>query len=107
VSVSDENQWVKRPPVPRLYDSELNAYPEVLEKSLTGKDKGVLHDYINLWTNNISALLDKLRDTVPGEEMIGEVHYWRDMNRILDLVAAEVKQVFVELTLQVLAISTE
>lgn len=53
-------------------------------------------DYLNLWCKNIQGLLDRLRDTIPGEGMIGEVHYWRDMSRILDGINEEVKQVYVE-----------
>lgn len=39
--------------------------------------------------------------------MIGEVHYWRDMSRILDGINSEVKQNYVEIALQVLALSKE
>jgi len=52
---------------------------------------GTIHDYINLWNRNISALLDKLKDTIPGDGMIGEVHYWRDMARILEAINGELK----------------
>lgn len=58
---------------------------------------------MNLWQKNISELLDKLKDTIPGEGMIGEIHYWRDMARILDAVNTEVKQGYVEICVQVLA----
>ena len=37
-----------------------------------------------MWTRAIDELLGKLRDTVPAEGMIGEVHYWRDLNLVLD-----------------------
>ena len=60
-----------------------------------------------MWTNNIQALLNKLRDTIPGEGMIGEVHYWRDLSRILEAVNSEVKQSYVEVTVQVLSCSKE
>ena len=54
---------------------------------------------MNLWAKNIRELLDKLKDTIPGEGMIGEVHYWRDMSRILDGINNEVKQNYVEITM--------
>ena len=57
----------------------------------------MIHDYLNLWSRNIQTLLDKLRDTIPGEGMVGEVHYWRDMARILEAINAEVKQNYVEI----------
>lgn len=51
----------------------------------------MIHDYLNLWSKNIQTLLDKLKDTIPGDGMIGEVHYWRDMSRILEAINNEVK----------------
>jgi len=60
-----------------------------------------------MWTRNIQQLLDKLKDTVPGEGMIGEVHYWRDMARILEAVNTEVKQNYVEISIQILALSAD
>lgn len=35
--------------------------------------------------------------------MVGEVHYWRDMARILEAVSLELKQSYVEVSLQILA----
>jgi Dynein heavy chain, N-terminal region 1 len=35
--------------------------------------------------------------------MIGEIHYWRDLSRILDAANNEVKQSYVEITVQVLS----
>ena len=52
-----------------------------------------------MWTKNIEALLDRLKETIPGEGMIGEIHYWRDMSHILDGINTEVKQSYVEITL--------
>ena len=43
-----------------------------------------LNDYLNMWTKTIMELLQKLKDTIPAEGMLGEVHYWRDLCRILD-----------------------
>lgn len=54
---------------------------------------------MNLWSKNIGGLLDKLKDTIPGEGMIGEVHYWRDMSRILEAINSEVKQNYVEISM--------
>lgn len=39
--------------------------------------------------------------------MIGEIHYWRDMSHILDGINCEIKQSYVEVTLQTLAYSNE
>lgn len=46
---------------------------------------------MNLWQKNVSQLLDRLKDTIPGEGMIGEIHYWRDLARILEAANSEVK----------------
>jgi hypothetical protein len=45
---------------------------------------GLLHDYLKMWTKTVEELLEKMRDTIPGEGMLGEVHYWRDLSKILD-----------------------
>ncbi len=58
---------------------------------------------MRLWSRNIIGLLDKLKDTIPGDGMTGEVHYWRDMARILEALTAEIKQPYVEICLQALA----
>jgi hypothetical protein len=71
----------------------------LLLEQLSERDIGILEDYINLWTKNIEALLDRLKETIPGEGMIGEIHYWRDMSHILDGINTEVKQSYVEITL--------
>jgi hypothetical protein len=60
-----------------------------------------------MWSRNIQQLLDKLKDTIPGEGMIGEVHYWRDMARILEAINGEVKQAYVEVSVQTLAYSQD
>jgi len=57
---------------------------------------------LNSWTKTIIELLQKLKDTIPAEGMLGEVHYWRDLCRILDGLSQEVKQPHVELTVQIL-----
>jgi hypothetical protein len=48
-----------------------------------------------------------LRDTIPGDGMIGEIHYWRDLARILEAINNEVKQNYVEICLQVLSLHTK
>ena len=45
-----------------------------------------------MWTKTIIELLQRLKDTIPAEGMLGEVHYWRDLCRILDSLSQEVKQ---------------
>ena len=35
--------------------------------------------------------------------MLAEVHYWRDMARVLEAIATELKQPFVELIVQILS----
>lgn len=96
---ADENQWIKRPPIPAIYDPSKASDPTLLSTVLNAKEIATLHDYLNLWVKNISELLDKLKETIPGEGMIGEVHYWRDMSRILDGISSEVKQGYVEICL--------
>jgi len=62
-----------------------------------------LNDFLRLWTRSIDELLAKLRDTQPGDGMIGEVHYWRDITRVLEAINLELKQPFVEVVIQVLS----
>ena len=100
---SDENQWIRRPPLSKIYDPNAASDPQALKQSLSEQELGQLQDYTDMWSNNISDLLDKLRDTIPGEGMIGEVHYWRDLARILEAINNEVKQSYVEVTVQVLS----
>ena len=61
-----------------------------------------MNDYLNMWSKAVDELLNNLRDTVPGHGMIGEVHYWRDLSRVLDAISSEVKQPQVEFTIQIL-----
>ena len=46
---------------------------------------------MNMWTRSIGELLKKLRDTNPKDGMIGEVHYWRDLARVLEAISQELK----------------
>ena len=103
----DENQWIKRPPLQSIYDPSKAEDPSEIYKKMSPIELGTVHDYINLWSKNIQTLLDKLRDTIPGEGMIGEVHYWRDMSRILEAINTEVKQNYVEISMQILANSDD
>ena len=52
-----------------------------------------------MWARTVEELLDRMRDTISGEGMIGEVHYWRDLSKVLDGISAELKQPGVEMTL--------
>eukprot|EP00347_Sterkiella_histriomuscorum_P015094 403358341 len=103
----DENQWIKRPPLQSIYDPSKAEDPSEIYKKMSPLELGTVHDYLNLWSKNIQTLLDKLRDTIPGEGMIGEVHYWRDMSRILEAINTEVKQNYVEISMQILANSDD
>ena len=60
-----------------------------------------------MWKKSIEQLLDRLKDTVPADGMIGEVHYWRDLSRILDGIQGELKQPQVEMTIQILLMRVE
>lgn len=42
---------------------------------------------MNLWTRSIGELLQTLRDTVPKDGMLGEVHYWRDLAGVLEAIS--------------------
>ena len=55
-----------------------------------------------MWTRTVEELLQRMKDTIPGEGMIGEVHYWRDLSKILDGISSELKQPGVEMTVQIL-----
>ena len=45
-----------------------------------------------MWSKTVEELLEKMRETTPAEGMLGEVHYWRDLSKILDGLQAELKQ---------------
>ena len=57
---------------------------------------------MNMWTRTVEELLERMKDTIPAEGMIGEVHYWRDLSKVLDGISAELKQPGVEVTVQIL-----
>lgn len=56
-----------------------------------------------MWTRSIGELLQKLKDTIPKDGMIGEIHYWRDIQRVLDAINTELKVPYVETVAQILA----
>jgi len=58
---------------------------------------------MNMWTRSIGELLQTLKGTIPKEGMLGEIHYWRDLARVLDAIAKELKLPFVETVVQILA----
>ena len=65
---------------------------QYLHRLQQGGELSIMNDYLNMWTKTVEELLNNLRDTIPGHGMIGEVHYWRDLSRVLDAISAEVKQ---------------
>ena len=105
----DTNQWIKRPKGlgilgQQIIDSgERLEDPVALHAKLGEREFNILQDYMNMWTRSIGELLQKLRETVPKEGMIGEVHYWRDLARVLEAISKELKQSFVETVVQILA----
>ena len=70
--------------------------PVTLYSKLGKREINILNDYLNMWTRSIVELLQKLKDTIPKEGMIGEVHYWRDIHRVLEAISDELKLPFVE-----------
>ena len=59
---------------------------------MSSRELAILSDHLNLWTRNIIELLEKLKDTSPETSgMLAEIYYWRDMNRVLEAIAAELK----------------
>lgn len=77
--------------------------PVSVSEKLGAREFNILQDYMNMWTRSIGELLQKLRDTNPKDGMIGEVHYWRDLARVLEAISQELKQGFVETVVQILA----
>lgn len=50
-----------------------------------------------MWSRMIEEFLDKITDTIPGDGMLGEVYYWRDLSKLLDGMSLEVKSMGVEI----------
>ena len=92
------NQWIK---IPALIENIKGDDPQQLCTELRQSEIGMLFDFVKMWTKAVIELLDKLRDTVPAPGMLGEVHYWRDLCRVLDGISSELKQPQVEFTIQV------
>jgi len=65
--------------------------PVAMHDKLGDREFGILQDYMNMWTRSIGELLQKLKDTIPKDGMLGEVHYWRDLARVLDAISKELK----------------
>ncbi len=66
----------------------------------------ILNDYLCLWTKSMIEFLDKLRDTSPDSSgLLAEIFYWRDISRVLDALATELKFSYVEITLQIMIIA--
>ena len=40
---------------------------------------------------------------MPKDGMIGEIHYWRDLSRLLEAIVVELREPFVEVVVQILA----
>ena len=107
----DSNQWIRRPTGLGIYGQQLLDLPQddpiSFFKKLGHREIGILSDYMRLWTRSISELLENIKATIPSEGMIGEVHYWRDLARVLDAINQECKQPFVEVVVQVMLNSDE
>ena len=58
-------QWIHEPPVISTSQSE------------------ICEQFIKDWIKAIQEVLLSLKRTVPRDALIGEVHYWRDLNMIL------------------------
>ena len=72
------------------------------------RELAVLHDYLALWSKNIVELLEKLKQTSPESGgMLAEVFYWRDMDRVLDALNAELKRPFVKTTVKICELGRE
>lgn len=65
--------------------------PSEILTDLNDKKLGVLNDFLNMWSNQIEQLLTKLANTNPADGMLGEIHYWRDLSRLLDGLSSELK----------------
>jgi hypothetical protein len=65
--------------------------PESLFKRCGGREIGILSDFLRLWTRSIIELLEQLRETAPDGGMLSEIHYWRDIARVLEAINSELK----------------
>lgn len=90
------NQWIKRPRGLGVFGQSIvdntlgkSEDPVSLFEKLGDRELIILNDYLILWNRSVSELLQKLKETVPMEGLLSEVHYWRDMSRLLDAIAGE------------------
>lgn len=108
----DLNQWIRKPQGLGLLGQQIFAEqstedPQLVLKQCGPREIGILVESLRLWARSIEELLVKLRDTVPDEGMLAEVHYWRDMARVLEAISGELKQGFVEMVVQLVALSED
>ena len=105
----DTNQWIKKPRglgvVGQTIIDNINKDedPVSLFEKLGTREINILNDYMNLWSRSLIELLQNLKETIPKEGMTGEVHYWRDMARLLEAIVTELREPFVEVVVQILA----
>ena len=104
------NQWIKKPRGLGVLGQQIiekgagkDEDPVSLYEKLGTREINILNDYLNLWTRSLLELMQNLKETVPKEGMVGEVHYWRDMARLLDATVKELREPFVEVVVQILA----
>ena len=72
------------------------------------RELAILHDHLAIWTNSIVELLDKLKHTSPESGgLTHEIHYWRDIDRVLDAINTELQQKYVATTLKILELGRE
>ena len=105
----DLNQWIKKPQGLGILGQQIVEQssqeddPVSIYQKLGKREINILNDYLNMWTRSIGELLQKLKDTIPKDGMIGEIHYWRDIQRVLDAINTELKVPYVETVAQILA----
>ena len=99
----DLNQWIKKPRGLGVLGQQIidqasghDEDPVSLFEKLGAREINILDDYMNLWTRSLIELMQNLKETVPKEGMIGEIHYWRDMARLLEAIVTELREPFVE-----------
>jgi hypothetical protein len=73
------------------------------------RDLAILQDHLSIWTEVILELLDKLKATTPeaGGVMTSEIHYWRDIDRVLDAIHSELNLKFVATTVKICELGRE
>ena len=84
-------------------ESSKQEDPLSLYEKIGKREVNILQDYMNLWSRSLIELLQNLRETLPKDGMIGEIHYWRDLSRLLEAIVLELREPFVEVVVQILA----